>query len=94
MTDNKIFDYIRDYLAAFVLNSFRQYEGRTRMSCEVWLKNEGLPVRESLYELYIWFMRERGIDGKLALQDLNLLGERMNSVREESFYKERKGRNQ
>ena len=26
-------------------------------------QNEGLPVRESLYELYIWFMRERGIDG-------------------------------
>ena len=33
------------------------------------LKNEGLPVRESLYELYIWFMRERGIDVKLALED-------------------------
>ena len=47
LTD-KIFDYVREYLAAFVINSFRQYEGRTRTSCEVWLKNEGLSVRESV----------------------------------------------
>ena len=51
--------------------SFRQYEGRTRTLCEVWLKN-GLPIRESLYELYIRFMKERGIDGKLALEDLTI----------------------
>ena len=47
-----------------------------------------------LCELYIWFMRERGIDGKLALEDLNILGERINGVREETSYRERKRRNQ
>ena len=29
VSDNKIFDYVRDYLAEFVINSFQQYEGRT-----------------------------------------------------------------
>ena len=47
------FDYVRDYLAAFCVNSFRQFDGRSRTSCEVWLKNEGLPKKDSLYELYI-----------------------------------------
>ena len=40
LTDNNVFDYIRNYLAAFHLNTFRQIEGKTKKSCEIWLKNE------------------------------------------------------
>ena len=64
-------------MAAFFNKFFRQYEGRIKTSCEVWLKNEGLAVRESLHELYNWFMKERGIDIKLVSEDLNILGEQM-----------------
>ena len=35
--------------------------GLTRTSCEIWLKNEDLPTRESLVELYLWFLNERGV---------------------------------
>ena len=38
LTDNKIFDYVSEYLAAIFVNSFRKYKGRSRMPCEVWLK--------------------------------------------------------
>ena len=33
LTDNKILEYVRDYLAAFYVNSFRKFEGCMRMSC-------------------------------------------------------------
>ena len=52
LADNEIFEYRRYYLAAFVEGQFRQINGLTRTACEIWLKNEGLPTRESLAELY------------------------------------------
>ena len=38
LTDNKILDCVRKYLAAFYVNSFRQFEIRSRMAREVWKK--------------------------------------------------------
>ena len=55
----------------------------------IWLNNEGLPIRESLFELYLWFCQERGIEWKVAVEDLNVLGEHMRCMKEEQFYKER-----
>ena len=63
------------------------------MSCEVWLKNEGLLVRESPSKLYIWFCEERGMEKSLILENLNLLGEHMHGLKEERNYKERKWEN-
>ena len=88
LTDNNILDFTRNYLAAFHLNSFRQFEGKTKLSCEIWLKNEGLPIRESLFELYFWFGQERGIEKKI--EDLNVLRSHICSGKEEIYYKERK----
>ena len=61
------------------------------MSCEVWIKNEGLPIRDSLYELYTWFYKKEEWL-KAYLRDLEILGEHMSSLREERFYNERKRR--
>ena len=66
-----IFEYTRNYLAAFVEGQFIQIHGLTRTACEIWLKN-GLPIRESLAELYFWFFNERGnrkerCDGRLDI---------------------------
>ena len=76
-------------MAAFHLNTFRQIEGKTKISCEIWLKNEGLPIRESLFELYLWFCEERGTERKTAIEDLYVLGEHIRYMKEEQFYKER-----
>ena len=35
LTDNNILDFTRNYLAAFHLNSFRHFEGKTKLSCEI-----------------------------------------------------------
>ena len=40
------------------------------VTCEIWLKNEGLPTRESLAELYFWFLNERGVERVDAIEDL------------------------
>ena len=73
MTDNKIFEFTINYLAAFVEGQFSHINGLTRTSCEIWLKNEGLPTRESLIELYLWFLNEREVGRKEAMGDLVLL---------------------
>ena len=83
MTDNKIFEYTRHYLAAFVEGQFSQIHGLTRTACEIWLKNEGLSIRESLVELYFWFLNERGIGRKDAMEDLILLKEHFYEFKEE-----------
>ena len=75
MIDNKIFDYTRNYLAAFVEGQFRHIHVLTRTACEIWPKNEGLPIRESLAELYYWFRKEQGVEREDALEDLKLLKE-------------------
>ena len=48
-----------------------------------------LPIRESLFELYLWFGQERGMD-KNDIEDLNLLGVHMYSIKDDKFYNERK----
>ena len=81
LTDNKIFEYTRHYLAAFVEGQFRHIESLTRTACEIWLKNEGLPNRESLKELYLWFLKERGIERIEAIEDLKLLKEHLHEIK-------------
>ena len=84
MTDNKIFEYTRYYLAAIVEGQFRQIHGLTRTACEIWLRNEGLQTRESLAELYFWFLNERGVERVDAVEDLKLLKEYLYELKEES----------
>ena len=51
--------------------------------------NEGLPIRDSLFELYIWFCQEREVwIKKVVVEDLKILGEYMYSLKEERHYKE------
>ena len=64
-------------------------EGKTKISSEIWLKNEGLSIRESLFELYLWFCQGRGTERRAVIEDLNVLGEHMRCMKEEQFYKER-----
>ena len=92
LTDNKIFEFTRNYLAAFVEGQFSHINGLTRTSCEIWLKNEGLPIRESLIELYLWFLNERGVGRKEAMEDLKLLKEHYYEMKEMSYYNQMKRR--
>ena len=90
LIDNKFFEYTRYYLAAFVEGQFRLIEGLTRTACEIWLKNEGVPNRESLKELYLWFLKERGIERIEAIENLKLLKEHLHEIKEESFYSQKR----
>ena len=71
---------------------FRHINGLTRTSSEIRLKNEGLPTRESLIELYLWFLKERGIGRKEAMEDLILLKEHYYEMKEMSYYNQKKRR--
>ena len=73
LTDNNIFDYTRTYLASFHLNNFRNYKTKSKISDEIWLRN-GLPTGEGLFQLYIWFCKERGFNVDRVIEDLNVLG--------------------
>ena len=86
------FEYIRYYLATFVVGQFRQIYGLIRTTCEIWLKNEGLPTWESLSELYFWFLNERGVERVYAIEDLKLLKEHLHELKEVSHYNQRKRR--
>ena len=77
LTDNLIFDHIRNYLAAFYINSFRHYEGKSKFSDEIWMRNEGLPVWGGLFEIYLWICNERVSRRDMAIEDLKLLGSHM-----------------
>ena len=39
---------------------------------EIWLRNEGLPTGEGLFQLYIWFCKERGFIVDKVIEDLNV----------------------
>ena len=82
LTDNVNFEHARIYLASFYINDFKDYKTRSKISEEVWLRNEGLPTGEGLYELYIWFCRERGYCIEKVKEDLVNLGE---LIRKEKF---------
>ena len=90
LTDNRIFEYTRYYVAAFVEGQFRHIQGLTRKACEIWLRNKGLPNRESLEEIYFWFLKERGIERTEALEDLKLLKEHLHDIKEETYYNQNK----
>ena len=69
---------------------FRHIQGLTRTACEIWLRNEGLPNRESLEELYFWFLKERGIERSEALEDLKLLKQHLQDIKEETYYNQKR----
>ena len=56
LTDNNIYDLTRLYLAIFYLGEFTNFENHTKISMEIKLRNEGLPISEGLYELYKFFL--------------------------------------
>ena len=62
MTENENFEHARLYLgiACFYLNDFKSYKTISKISEEIWLRNEGLPNGEGMYQLYLWFCKERG----------------------------------
>ena len=93
LTDNLVFDHIRNYLAAFYINSFRNFEGKSKVYDEIWMRNEGLPFGKGLFELYLWFCNERGYGWDMAIEDLKILGGHMRNQKEEQFFKERMRRN-
>ena len=70
LTENKIFDRVRRYLACFYINEFENVKDRSKISEEIWLKNEGLPVGDGVYELYKWFCIERGFEIERIIEDL------------------------
>ena len=74
---------------AFVEGQFRHIQGLTRKACEIWPRNEGLPNRESLEELYFWFLKERGLERSEALDDLKLLKEHLRNIKEETYYNQK-----
>ena len=98
LTENEIFERVRRYLACFYINEFVNVKERSKISEEIWLRNEGLPVGEGLYELFKWFCMERGYDCEIIIEDLDRLGKRIsremyNEIRVENEWrmKEREG---
>ena len=83
-----IFDYRRVYLAAFHVNSYSSYKDRSKISDELWLRNEGLAVGEALLQLYIWFCNEKGYGKNKVMEDLKMLGRGIGRERNEVFKKE------
>ncbi|KAJ4444836.1 hypothetical protein ANN_06633 [Periplaneta americana] len=53
LTDNDIFDLVRNYLPIFFISKFNSFEGMSKEYYEIKLRDEGLPTRDSLYELFI-----------------------------------------
>ena len=53
LMDNKSFDYTRTYLASIHLNNFRNYKTKSKISDEIWLRNQNLPTGDSLFQLCI-----------------------------------------
>ena len=79
-------------MASFHLNNFRNYKSKSKISDEIWLTNEGLPTGEGLFQLYIWFCKERGFIVDKVIEDLNVLGGVIRKEKEEEFRKEREWR--
>ena len=70
LTENENFEHARFYLACFYINDFTNYKTRSKISEELWLRNEGLPNGEGLYQLYLWFCKERGYNMEMVREDL------------------------
>ena len=99
LTENENYEHARFYLACFYINDFMNYKTRSKISEELWLRNEGLPIGEGLYQLYLWFCKERGYSLEKVREDLEKLGdiirkEKCNEIRAENEWrsKERGGK--
>ena len=44
--------------------------GKSKISEEIWLRNEDLQIGERLYQLYIWFSREKDYEIETVLEIL------------------------
>ena len=89
LSDNNIYDLTRLYLAIFYLGEFTNFENHTKISMEIKLRNEGLPISEGLYELYKFFCHERGIDQEAVSKDLNILRSHCRNLKEKEFFIEK-----
>ena len=56
---------------------------------EIKLKNEGLPIREGLHELYKLFCQERGFDLEETNNDLDTLRLHCRNKKENEYYIEK-----
>ena len=87
LTDNKNFDQTRLYLGAFHINSFNNYKRNSKISEEIWLRNEDLPIGEGLYQLFMWFCKERGYGIERAIENLQMLGRVTWAARQVNYVK-------
>ena len=92
-----VFLHARLYLACFYVNEFKNYKTRSKISEEFWLRNEGLPNGEGLYQLYVWFCKERGYTAERVREDLECLGdivrkEICEEIRRENEWREKERR--
>ena len=62
-------------MACFYLNDLKSYKTRSKISEEIWLRNEGLPNGEGMYQLYLRFCKERGYIIERVVEVLKRLGE-------------------
>ena len=53
------------------------------------MRNEGLPVGEGLFGLYLCFCNDRGYGRDTAIEDLKILGGHMRNKKYEQFFKGR-----
>ena len=88
MTKNENFDHARLYLACFYLNDFKSYKTTSKISEEIWLRNEGLPNGEGMYQFYLWFCKERGYIIERVVEDLKRFGEIVRKEKCEDYGKE------
>ena len=92
LTENEHFEHARLYLACFYLNDFKSYKTRSKISEEIWLRNEGLPNGEGMYQLYLWFCKETGYIIERVVEDLKRLGEIVRKEKCEEYRKENEWR--
>ena len=92
LTENENFEHARLYSACFYLNNFKSYKMRSKISEEIWLRNEGLPNGEGMYQLYLWFCKGRGYMMERVIEDLERLGEVVRKEKCEEYRRENEWR--
>ena len=90
LTDSAIFEQVRLHLALFHVFNFTSYEGLTKPVSEILIKNQGLPIQESLFQVYLFFCQERGVNKSEAMQDLETCAANCRAKKEKQFDIERK----
>ena len=87
-----LFEDARLYIACFYLNDFKSYKTRSKIFEEILLRNEGLPNGEGMYQLYLWFCKERGYMMERVIEDLERLGEVVRKEKCEEYRRENEWR--